>query len=66
MLIEGRNQVVEAIKNGKTINKLYVDLNYAHRKDEVISLAKQFKIKVEFEDDAPLTLENMNKLARKY
>lgn len=48
MLIEGRNQVVEAIKNGKTINKLYVDLNYAHRKDEVISLAKQFKIKVEF------------------
>ncbi len=48
MLIEGRNQVVEAIKNGKTINKLYVDLNYARRKDEVISLAKQFKIKVEF------------------
>ena len=25
---------------------------------------KLFKIKVEFEDDAPLTLENMNKLAR--
>ena len=48
MFIEGRNQVVEAIKNDKTINKLYVDLNYAHRKDEVISLAKQFKIKVEF------------------
>ena len=25
---------------------------------------KLFKIKVEFEDDAPLTMENMNKLAR--
>ncbi len=48
MLIEGRNQVVEALKNGKTINKIFIDLNYAHRKDEVISLAKQNKIKVEF------------------
>lgn len=48
MLIEGRNQVVEAIKNNKTINKLYVDVNYAHRKDEVIALSKQHKIKVEF------------------
>lgn len=48
MNIEGRNQVVEALKSGKTINKIYVDKNYATRKDEVISLAKQSKIRVEF------------------
>ena len=29
MKIEGRNQVTEAIKSGKTINKIYVDKNFA-------------------------------------
>lgn len=48
MKFEGRNQVVEAIKSGKTINKVYVDKNYASRKDDVISLAKQNKLRVEF------------------
>ncbi len=48
MKFEGRNQVVEAIKSGKTINKVYVDKNYATRKDEIISLAKQNKLRVEF------------------
>lgn len=48
MNIEGRNQVVEAIKNGSTINKLFVDKAYSTRKDNVISLAKEHKIRVEF------------------
>ena len=48
MNIEGRNQVIEAIKNSKTINKLLIDRNFASRKDDVISLAKQNKIRVEF------------------
>lgn len=48
MNIEGRNQVLEAIKNGKTINKIVVDKNYASRKDEVIALAKQNRLRVEF------------------
>lgn len=48
MNIEGRNQVIEAIKNGKTINKVFVDKNYASRKDDVIALAKQNKLRVEF------------------
>lgn len=48
MNIEGRNQVVEAIKSGKTINKIYIDKNYITRKDEIISLAKQNKLRIEF------------------
>ncbi len=48
MKIEGRNQVTEAIKSGKTINKIYVDKNFATRKDEIISLAKQNRVRIEF------------------
>ena len=47
MNIEGRNQVVEAIKNGKTINKLFIDKNFISRKDEVISLARKNNLKIE-------------------
>lgn len=48
MNIEGKNQVLEAIKNSKTINKILVDKNYATRKDEVINLARQNKLHIEF------------------
>ena len=48
MKVEGRNQVTEAIKSGKTINKIYVDKNFATRKDEIISLAKQNRVRIEF------------------
>lgn len=48
MKIEGRNQVTEAIKSGKTINKIYVDKNFATRKNEIISLAKQNRVRIEF------------------
>jgi len=48
MNIEGKNQVIEAIKNDSTINKIIVDKNYATRKDDVISLAKKSKIRIEF------------------
>ena len=48
MNIEGKNQVLEAIKNGTTINKLLIDKNYATRKDDIISLAKKNGIRVEF------------------
>ncbi len=48
MKIEGRNQVLEALKNNVTINKLIIDKNYITRKDEIISLAKRSKLKIEF------------------
>lgn len=48
MLIEGKNQVIEAIKNDVTINKIVIDKNYLTRKDDVIALAKKQKLKIEF------------------
>lgn len=48
MNIEGKNQVIEAIKNDKTINKIFVDKNFITRRDDVISLARKNQIKVEF------------------
>ncbi len=48
MYIEGKNAVISAIKNQKTINKILVDKNFSSRKDEIISLARQNKIKIEF------------------
>ena len=47
MKIEGRNQVLEALKNNVTINKLIIDKNYITRKDEIISLAKRSKLRIE-------------------
>ncbi len=48
MLIEGKNAVREALGGTLTVNKLMVDKNLEHRKDEIINLAYQKKIKVEF------------------
>ena len=48
MKIEGKNQVIEAIKNDVTINKILIDKNFANRKDDVIALAKKQKLKIEF------------------
>ena len=48
MQIEGKNQVVEAIKNEATINKILVDKNFASRRDDVINLARKNGLKVEF------------------
>ena len=59
MNLEGKNQVIEGIKNGVTINKLIIDRNYEHRKDDVVSLAKKYKIKMEF-----LPKKVMDKLAK--
>ncbi len=48
MQIEGKNQVIEAIKNDVTINKILIDKNFATRRDDVINLAKKNKLKIEF------------------
>lgn len=48
MNIEGKNQVIEALKNDTTINKIYVDKNFMTRKDDIIALAKKSKIRIEF------------------
>lgn len=48
MKIEGKNQVIEAIKNDVTINKIIVDKNFMTRKDDVISLAKKSKLRIEY------------------
>ncbi len=48
MFIEGKNAIRQAIEAKVTINKIYVDKNYQGRKDEIINLAAQNKIKFEF------------------
>ena len=48
MFIEGKNAIRQAIESGSTINKIMIDKNFASRKDEIISLASQNKIKIEF------------------
>lgn len=48
MFIEGKNAIREAIENKVTINKIMVDKNFQGRKDEIIALATENKIKFEF------------------
>ena len=48
MYIEGKNAIKQAIESNITINKVMVDKNFQGRKDEIINLAVQKKIKFEF------------------
>ena len=48
MQIEGRNQVRQAIDSGLTINKIMIDSNYSHRKDEIVFFARKKRIRVDF------------------
>ncbi len=48
MFIEGKNALRQAIESKITINKIFVDKNFQGRKDEIINLASQHKIKFEF------------------
>lgn len=48
MLIEGRNAVRQALTSGVTINKVMADKNLEHRHDEIVHLAYQNKVRVEF------------------
>jgi len=48
MFIEGKNAVRQAIIANSTINKIFIDKNYASRKDEIISLATKNRIKIEY------------------
>lgn len=48
MFIEGKNAVRQAIEAKSTINKIFIDKNYASRKDEIISLASKNRIKIEY------------------
>lgn len=48
MQIEGKNQVIEAIKNNVTINKILIDKNFITRRDDVINLARKNNLKIEF------------------
>ena len=50
MFICGRNAVKEALVSGTTINKLLIDKNFEHRKDDVLKLASEKKVKVEYVD----------------
>ncbi len=50
MFICGRNAVKEALSSSTTINKLLVDKNFEHRRDDVLKLASERKIKVEYVD----------------
>lgn len=48
MFIEGKNAIKQAIDANITINKIFVDKNYQGRKDDIIEMAVQHKIKFEF------------------
>ncbi len=48
MLIEGKNAVRQALLSENTINKIFIDKNYSSRKDEIISLASQNRVKIEY------------------
>lgn len=48
MFIEGKNAIKQAIDENITINKIFVDKNYQGRKDDIIEMAVQHKIKFEF------------------
>ena len=48
MFIEGKNAVRQAIENGTTINKVMIDKNLSSRKDELVCLIAQHKIKIEY------------------
>lgn len=48
MFIEGKNAVRQAIESKSTINKIFIDKNYALRKDEIIALATKNRIKIEY------------------
>ena len=48
MFIEGKNAVRQAIEAKSTINKIFIDKNYATRKDEIIALATKSRIKIEY------------------
>ena len=50
MFICGRNAVKEALTSGTTINKILADKNLEHRRDEILKLASERKIKVEYVD----------------
>ena len=50
MFLCGRNVVREALTSGTTINKLMVDKNLQHRKDDVLKLASEKRVKVEYVD----------------
>lgn len=45
MYIEGKNAIRQALESKITINKIMVDKNIQGRKDEIINLAVQNKIK---------------------
>ncbi len=48
MQIEGKNAVKEGLNSKMSILKIFIDKNIQNRKDEIISLAKEKKVKVEF------------------
>lgn len=50
MFICGRNAVKEALTSNTTINKILADKNLEHRRDEILKLASERKIKVEYVD----------------
>ena len=51
MIIEGKNSVIEAIKSGITVNRLYVDKNIKDKfSNSIIDSARERGIRVDFVD----------------
>lgn len=48
MNIEGKNAIREALSSGLTINKILVDKNFQGRRDDIIALALEKKVKLEY------------------
>ena len=48
MQFEGKNAIRQALQADITINKILVDQNYANRKDDLVILAREKKVRIEF------------------
>lgn len=59
MLISGKNSVLEALKAGMTINKIWI-LKGSKTNDEIVLLAKENKIRFEFADKLVLDKKSMH------
>ena len=62
MIIEGKNAVLEALKNNITINKLLVQKNLTdHMSNQIIKMAKEKGVRIDFVDKAVLDKKSPSK-----
>ncbi|MBQ3494249.1 MAG: 23S rRNA (guanosine(2251)-2'-O)-methyltransferase RlmB [Clostridia bacterium] len=61
MYIEGKNATLEALKSGTTINKILVQSDQQKACSQIVALAKQAKVRVDFVDKRVLDSKSQTK-----